>query len=155
MRAGRAQGYSFVVVLVLLALCMLGLSIAGPMWSQQARREREQDLLRIGNLYAQAIANYYHSSPGSVKQYPQRLEQLLADTRFVGMRRYLRTLYPDPIDTAQPWGLVLDSQQRIIGVYSRNEQSPIAEGALELGAVQLEPARRYSDWKFIAKVKKS
>lgn len=155
MRAGSQRGYSFVAVLVLLALCMLGLSVAGPMWSQQVRREREQELLRIGNLYAEAIAAYYHSSPGSLKQYPQRLEQLLVDTRYVGMRRYLRTLYADPVNPGQPWGLVLNAEQRIVGVYSRSEQAPIAEGVQELAATQLEPARRYADWKFIAKVKKS
>jgi type II secretory pathway pseudopilin PulG len=155
MRAGSQRGYSFVAVLVLLALCMLGLSVAGPMWSQQVRREREQELLRIGNLYAEAIGAYYNSSPGSLKQYPQRLEQLLVDTRYVGMRRYLRTLYPDPVNPGQPWGLVLDAEQRIVGVYSRSEQAPIAEGAQELAATQLEPGRRYADWKFIAKVKKS
>jgi type II secretory pathway pseudopilin PulG len=134
-----------VAVLVLLALCMLGLSIAGPLWSQQVRREREQELQRIGNLYAEAIAAYYNASPGSLKQYPQRLEQLLADTRYVGLRRHLRTLYPDPVNPGQPWGLVLDAEQRIVGVYSRSEQAPITEGA----------GSRYADWKFIAKVKKT
>jgi len=155
MRAGSQRGYSFVAVLALLALCMLGLSIAGPMWSQQVRREREQELLRIGNLYAQAIADYYHSSPGSLKQYPQRLEQLLVDTRYVGMRRYLRTLYPDPVNPGQPWGLVLDAQQRIVGVYSRSEQAPVAEGPLQLQATELAAARRYADWKFVARMPKT
>jgi type II secretory pathway pseudopilin PulG len=155
MRAGEQRGFSFVAVLALLALCMLGLAVAGPLWSQQVRREREQELLRIGNLYAQAIASYYQSSPGNVKQYPQRLEQLLLDSRFIGVRRHLRTLYPDPVNPGQPWGLVLDAEQRIVGVYSRSEQAPVAEGPLKLGATELEPARRYADWKFIAKVQKS
>jgi type II secretory pathway pseudopilin PulG len=153
MRAGsRTQGFTLVAVLVLLALCLLGLSIAGPIWSQRVRREREHDLLRVGSLYAQAIAAYYNDSPGSLKQYPLRLDMLLADTRFVGTRRYLRQLYPDPVNAGQPWGLVLDAQQRIVGVYSRSEAAPIAEGPLDLGAVQLPAAQHYSDWKFLVKV---
>jgi type II secretory pathway pseudopilin PulG len=150
----RSRGYSFVAVLALLALCMLGLAVAGPIWSQQIKREREQELLRIGNLYAQAIASYYNAGPGSLKQYPQRLEQLLADTRFVGLRRHLRSLYPDPVNPGQPWGLVLDGQQRIVGVYSRSEQAPVAEGARELSSVSLPAAHQYADWKFIARAEK-
>jgi type II secretory pathway pseudopilin PulG len=155
MRAGSrrpSRGFTLVTVLVLLALCMLGLSIAGPMWSQRVRREREHDLLRVGTLYAQAIAAYYAASPGSLKQYPQRLDMLLADSRFVGTRRYLRQLYPDPVNPGQPWGLLLDPQQRIVGVYSRSEATPIAERPLDLGSVQLAAAQRYSDWKFVTKV---
>jgi hypothetical protein len=50
---------------------------------------------------------------------------------------------------------VLDAQQRIVGVYSRSEQVPIAQGRLDLTATALDPAQRYTDWKFIAKVKKT
>jgi hypothetical protein len=131
---------------------MLGLSIAGPMWSQRVRHEREQQLLRMGALYAQAIAAYYNASPGSLKQYPPSMSALLSDSRFVGTRRYMRQLYPDPVNPGQPWGLVLDPQQRIIGVYSRSEAAPIAEGRLDLGVVRLDPAKHYSDWKFLAQV---
>jgi type II secretory pathway pseudopilin PulG len=153
MRVGSPQrGFTLVAVLVLLAVCMLGLAVAGPMWSQRVRREREQDLLQMGALYAQAIAAYYNSSPGSLKQYPRSLNMLLADARFVGTRRYLRQLYPDPVNPGQPWGLVVDSSQGIVGVYSRSEAAPIAGGPLDLGMVQLPAAQHYSDWKFLAQV---
>ena len=149
----RTRGFAFVAVLVLLALCMLGLSIAGPLWSQQLKREREQELLRIGALYAQALQSYRDSSPGSLKQYPQTLQALLYDTRFVGTQRHLRKLYADPMSNGKPWGLLLDKDQRITGVYSQSEDAPIAKGPLDLGSVLLDPARRYADWKFIPKPK--
>jgi type II secretory pathway pseudopilin PulG len=142
MRRGE-RGYTFIAVLALLAVCMLGVSLAAPVWSQQVKREREQELLRIGALYAQALASYRDASPGSLKQYPPRLEALLLDTRYVGVQRHLRKLYADPMNPGQPWGLVLDAEQRIVGVYSLSEEAPLAEGS----------ARRYSDWKFIAKGK--
>ena len=156
MRVGdrRAHsGFTFVGVLLLLALCMLGLAVAGPIWSQQVKREREQELLRVGALYAQALARYRDASPGSLKQYPPGLEALLLDTRFVGTERHLRKLYPDPMNPGSPWGLVLDADKRVIGVYSLSDEPPVAQGSLELGGVVLPPASRYSDWKFTLKTK--
>lgn len=149
----RQAGFTFVAVLLLLALCMLGLAVAGPLWSQQVKREREQELLRIGTLYAQALASYRDASPGSLKQYPKQLEALLLDTRFVGIRRHLRTLYADPVNPGQPWGMVLDTDGRVTGVYSLSPDVPIAQGSLDLGPFVLPPAQRYSDWKFMLKAK--
>lgn len=156
MRAGSESqaGFTLVAMLLLLALMMLGLSLAGPQWSQQLRREREQELLRVGSLYAQALARYRDMAPGSLKQYPARLEQLTLDTRFVGVARHLRELYPDPIDPSQPWGLVLDAEQRIVGVYSQSKQAPLAQGPIERPGLRLAPALRYSDWEFVAKPSK-
>lgn len=132
MRRGEA-GYTFVAVLVLLAVCMLGLSVAGPLWSDAVKREREQELKRIGSLYATALQTYRDASPGSLKQYPQRLDALLLDNRYVGIRRHIRKLYADPTNPNEPWGLVLDEQQRIRGLYSTS----------------------HPEWKFIAKTEES
>lgn len=159
MRSGEAlaaprqqpRGATLVLVLLLLALTSLGLSVVGPAWADQARYERERDLLRIGALYARALASYRAASPGSDKHHPERLEQLLADTRFVGTMRHLRKLYPDPLRPGAPWGLVKDAAGRIIGVYSQSDDAPIARGMQQLDGLTLPPARRYSDWKFIAK----
>jgi type II secretory pathway pseudopilin PulG len=132
---------------------MLGLAVVGPQWSQQVRREREQELLRIGTLYVQAIAEYRATSPGSLKQYPLRLQDLLVDTRFVGTARHLRELYTDPVNPKQPWGLVQNEEGRITGIYSLSDEAPLAERAIDLGTTVLAPAKHYSDWKFIVKTK--
>jgi len=154
MRVGKRRaesGYTFVAVLIALALIMLGLSIAGPLWSQQIRREREQELLRIGSLYADAIARYHDTSPGSLKQYPVELHSLLLDTRFVGVQRHLRQLYTDPVSPGQAWATVQDTEGRIIGVYSRSGDTPLGSGTRM--NPEFASAKHYSDWKFIAKVK--
>lgn len=156
MRAGERgaqRGFTFVAVLLLLALCMLGLAVAGPLWSQRAQREKERELLRVGALYARALASYRDASPGSLKEYPDRLEALLLDTRYIGTRRHLRALYPDPMNPGQPWGLVLDAEHRIVGVYSQSANAPVAQGPLDLGDISLKPAQRYSDWKFTVKTR--
>ena len=151
MPAGE-RGFAFVAVLMLLATVMLGLAVAGPLWSQQARRDKEQELLRVGALYARALASYRDRSPGSAKQYPARLDDLLEDRRFVGLMRHLRTLYPDPVNPGPPWGLVLDADQRITGVYSQSPIAPVIEGPVQTGSLKLAPARHYSDWKFSPQV---
>jgi type II secretory pathway pseudopilin PulG len=153
MRIGRTalRGFTFVAILLLLALVSLGLAAAGTVWSQASKRERERELMRIGTLYASAIASYYNAAPGSQKVYPERLELLLLDTRYVGTVRHLRRVYPDPIDPAQAWGLVRDPAGRITGVYSQSEEAPVAQGQILLDDRALPPAKRYKDWLFLAK----
>lgn len=144
------RGYTFVAVLVLLALVSLGLSFAGPTWSQQSQRDRERELLRVGVLYARALASYRDVSPGSLKMTPDTLDALLLDARFLGVMRHLRKLYPDPVNPGQPWGLVRDRAGHIIGVHSLSSELPQAQGRVVLDDRILPPARRYSDWVFLA-----
>jgi hypothetical protein len=127
--------------------------VAGPVWSAQLKREKEQELLRVGAMYARALGSYRDASPGSLRQYPDRLEALLLDTRYVGVRRHLRMLYADPTNPGQPWGLMLDADKHIVGVYSLSRDVPVAPGPLDLGSVTLPPAQHYSDWKFTLEAK--
>jgi type II secretory pathway pseudopilin PulG len=151
MRRGEPGGYSFVAVLVLLAIVSFGLAFIGPLWSQQAQREREQELLRIGTLYARALANYRDSSPGSAKQYPASLDALLVDTRFVGVVRHLREPYPDPVNAGQAWGLLRNEAGCIVGVHSLSTAAPLAQGAVAPDGTAMPAATQYSQWKFIAR----
>ncbi|HET7868498.1 MAG TPA: type II secretion system protein [Burkholderiaceae bacterium] len=154
MRAGRrhppgpAQGFTYVGLLAMLALLGIALSVVGPLWSDAVRREREQDLLRVGRLYAQALGAYQRNGPGSVQPYPETLEALLEDRRHLGTYRYLRQLYPDPIDPSRPWGLVRDSSNGIRGVYSTSALAPLRREALDLGDVTLPAAKSYQEWIF-------
>jgi type II secretory pathway pseudopilin PulG len=144
----RSAGFTYPVLLVAVAILGLGLAKLGPLWDESARRDREQELLRVGELYAQALADARKDSPGGEGAYPARLEDLLLDTRFVGTRRHLRRLYPDPLQPGRPWGLVRDARGAIIGVYSQDLRQPMALVALERGPVSLPAANRYSDWIF-------
>jgi len=150
-RLSRSAGFTYVWVLAAIVILSIGLAAVGPLWADQSRRERERELVRIGTLYAEAIARYRASSPGSLKQYPLSLEQLLADTRFAGTVRYLRKLYPDPLDPARPWGTVLDADGGIRGVFSRGAEQPLRREPLDLGTVVLPAAEHYDEWKFIVK----
>ena len=152
-RPRRGQrGFTFVWVLMAVAIFSVGLAVIGPKWSDDARRDKERELLRIGAKYAKAIAAYRAASPGSVKNYPPKLESLLSDERMVSMTRYLRKLYADPLDPARPWGVVRGPDGSVRGVYSQADAVPLNTEAIDLGVLALPPAQRYSDWKFVPKI---
>ncbi len=144
-------GFTLVWVLAAIAILSVGLAAIGPQWADQARRDREQDLLRVGQLYAQALAHYRAVSPGSLKQYPSDLQQLLLDNRFAGTQRHLRKLYPDPLDPARPWGLMRGPDGGILGVFSQSADAPLRRESLDLEGLVLPIAQRYDEWKFIAR----
>lgn len=143
------QGFTYIAVLV--ALLLLGLASQGVVQyaSQQAQRGREAELLRIGQAYVAAIGSYYEATPGTVKRWPQRLEDLLDDHRQVALRRHLRELYPDPVARSSNWTLIRASDGGIQGVSSTSSQLPIRTAAVELPGISLVAATRYSDWRFV------
>jgi type II secretory pathway pseudopilin PulG len=145
------RGFAYVVVLAMVAIMGIGLAAMGPLWAEEGQREREDELLRVGQLYADAIVSYHRASPGAVKFYPGSLEVLLSDTRFVGTKRHLRALYPDPVGSGRPWGLLRGADGGIRGVYSQSDIVPLRRVAIDLGSLSLAPASKYSDWQFIAK----
>lgn len=156
MRAGsfssREGGFTYVWVLAMVAMIGVGLAAMGTLYSEQARREREQDLIRIGSLYAQAIASYYRMSPGSEKRFPPSIDALLLDTRFVGNVRHLRKAYADPVSPWHAWGLVKGTDGTLRGVFSTNEAAPLRREPLDLGITVLPVASHYRDWPFVPKV---
>lgn len=153
LQAGESRGFTYVWVLAAIALLSIGLAAMGPRWADAAKREREQELLRVGSLYAGAITTYYAAAPGSFRQYPPELKDLLEDTRRVGTLRHVRKLYADPLAPARPWGLVRSADGGITAVFSQSEDAPLHAAPLEINVAVLSPARRYSDWKFGPKVK--
>jgi len=148
-RCQPESGFTYIAVLV--ALLMMSLATQGVLTyvSQQSQREREADLLRIGQAYVQAIGAYYEATPGSVKRWPKTLEDLLEDRRLVSIRRHLREIYPDPITRLPDWNLLRARDGGIEGLRSRSELTPIRSGAMDLGNVKLEAASRYADWQFV------
>lgn len=150
---GKSRGYTLVALLATLAVISVGLSVVGPLWSARQKQEREEDLLRIGLLYARAIAAYQTDAPGTSKDFPTSLNQLVLDKRFAGVTRYLRAIYPDPTAPLQPWGLLRNSSGQLIGVYSQSSGKPIRQSGVSIpdarfGNLLLQPAEHYSDWKF-------
>ena len=154
MKAGkpcRAGGFTYFGALFLVMLMGLGLSGALQFWSTAKERERERELLWVGNQYARALQSYYRESPGT-KQFPQHLEQLIDDRRFPTPRRHLRKLYPDPITKSAEWGLVMSPDGRIAGVHSLSEAEPRKKAEFPRRWEDFQARSKYSEWRFVADV---
>lgn len=150
-RPGRPRQDGFTLLALLAGMVVLALATQAVMFnlSQQAQREREEELLRIGRAYVTAIRDYYEQSPGVVKRWPPTLADLQDDRRFVGMRRHMREAYADPVARSTDWGLVRGEDGGIQGVYSLSERATIRTTAIDLGVVTVGPAERYADWRFV------
>ncbi|MBH3429859.1 type II secretion system protein [Pseudomonas alkylphenolica] len=142
-------GFTYLGVLLLIAVSAIALSSTVTLWSTQALRERERDLLWVGTQYAQALRSYYRNSPG-LAQYPQTLDELLEDPRYPNVKRHLRRLYPDPITGSDDWGLVRSIDGRITGVYSRSVQAPMKQTGFAAQWSDFEGLTHYADWQFVA-----
>ena len=134
-------------VLMLIAIAGIGMAGVGIVWQQDAQREKEKELLFIGDAYRKAIASYYESSPSAAKQFPQTLDDLLLDKRFPNTKRHLRKLYADPITRNTPWGLI-KQQERITGIYSVSKLAPIKKFGFPAQYESFSTALEYNEWKF-------
>lgn len=114
----RERGFTYLVALFLVAASGLGLAVTAEAWSQKRQREKEAELVWVGNQFRQAIGFYYERSPGSVKRYPEKLEDLLEDKRFLTTQRYLRRVYADPITGKTDWELIRAPAGGVMGVRS-------------------------------------
>ena len=149
MSAGsRERGFTLAGALLLVAALGAGMAAYGEFASHAAQREKEQELLFVGNQFRQAIAAYYEGTPGAVKRFPKKLDELLQDQRHPTVRRHLRRLYADPITGKREWGLVQAPEGGIMGVYSLSQAQTIKSGAFALRDRAFEGAGRYSDWQF-------
>ena len=145
----RARGFTYLAVLFIVAILMGGLALVGEVWETSARREKEAELLFIGNQYRRAIGLFYDSTPGGVKRYPRTLEDLVKDPRQPATQRHLRKFYPDPITRKVEWGFVKAPDGGIQGVHSLSEEKPLKIGGFRVRDAGLEGAQKYADWKFI------
>ena len=141
------KGFTFIGILLLVAIAGVALAAAGELWSTASKREKEAQLLFVGDEFRRAIGSYYESSPGA-KQFPQQLEDLLEDHRFPLVRRHLRKVYLDPITGTTKWGLVKQGD-RIMGVYSASADKPLKIANFKREDEGLKGSSTYADWRFV------
>ncbi len=141
--------YGVVYVWMLVSLIFLSLGIG--YWSSNyailKQREKEQELLRIGLIYRNAIYQYYKNSPGGVKSFPVKLDDLLKDPRSLEVRRYLRKLEKDPI-TSLSFEVVRNTHGEIINVHSVSDKKVIKKKGFPIELNSFEQAKSYRDWLF-------
>ncbi len=152
----------FVYLWAMFAVTIAGVVLAGTSqtWQVKIQREKEQELLFIGEEFRNAFMSYYDSSPGNPKEYPDTLEELLQDTRGPVMKRHLRKVYTDPMTMEEDWGLVEESPPEessgmgsnvkggIVGVYSLSNKKPIKKENFPEHFAGFSEAETYQDWAF-------
>ncbi len=148
LKAGRHNaGFTYIGLLFLVAMMGLVLTQAAAMWQTLQQRDKEEELLFVGDQFRRAIARYYAAGGG----YPRQLEDLVQDPRFPGVRRFLRKVYRDPITGGTEWGLVKAPGDLITGVYSLSEAQPIKQAEFSKADLAFEGKTKYSEWVFLPK----
>jgi type II secretory pathway pseudopilin PulG len=92
----RQAGYAMAALLVALAVMAVMMSVALPVWRQEARRQKEDELVWRGTQYVRAIRMYTAKMGGAL---PPSYDALLQG-------HFLRKKYKDPItnDDFEPLG---------------------------------------------------
>ena len=145
----RDGGFTYVGLLVLVALIGVMLAAAGEVASTAAQREREAQLLWAGHEYRAAIGRYWNQR----RTYPQSLQDLLgaapgtASDSAVPVH-YIRRLYADPMSNAVDWALVPAPSGGIMGVASSSKRAPLKTGHFDDVDRDFDKATSYNDWQF-------
>jgi type II secretory pathway pseudopilin PulG len=156
MATGRAvggkycRGFTYVALLLGVAIVGVWIAATASVWHLTLQREKEQELLFIGNEFRAAINHYWRSSGATARRYPMHLEDLLQDERLAEKRRHLRRIYTDPMTGKSEWGLIRLKDGQIIGVRSLSEQEPIKKAGFRVRDQGFVGKTRYTDWLFIA-----
>lgn len=147
--ARRENGFTYLVLLAVVAVMGVVLAAAGEVWHTAQKREKERELLFVGDQFRRAFNLYRLHTPGNARHYPMSLEDLLKDPRAPGVKRYLRKIYADPVTGSTRWGLLRGANGEIFGVHSLSEDEPLKKSGFSLANAQFEGRTKYSDWVFM------
>jgi type II secretory pathway pseudopilin PulG len=140
----REAGFTYIGLLILIALIGIALAAVGETASSIARHERERELLFIGHEYRNAIGRFYQKN----RRYPFELAELLESNTGPMPSHYLRRLYRDPMTGEADWTLVPAGAQGFMGVASRSTKEPLKKTGFDLADESFEQAATYADWSF-------
>lgn len=146
----QMQG-GFLYLLLMMAVAALGgaAAVLAVEWHTDIQRDRERQLLFVGNQIRNAIIAYYEEAPPQSSRFAFSLEDLLKDPRTPSTQRFLRKIYRDPITTRAEWGLVKGANGEIYGVHSLSDDEPIKHANFSLANRAFEGKMKYSEWVFI------
>lgn len=144
----RQAGFTLLGLILLIAVLGIGLAALGVMWHTASQREKEKELLFIGDQYRQAIESFWRLSPSGIKRLPKNFEELLVDPRFPNTVRHLRRIYRDPMTNSLEWGLVKDTDEGIYGVHSLSDKQPFKSSGFAQHYAYFEGAKSYREWLF-------
>ncbi|MBL8324628.1 MAG: type II secretion system protein [Rubrivivax sp.] len=144
------RGVVLLALLLVMALMGLALMSTVEVSATAGQREREQELLFVGDQYRQAIERYYWAAPpGRPRTLPAGVAQLLLDDRYPQPVQHLRRAYEDPFGEPE-WGLVRIGG-RLAGVRSVAAVAPIKRANFPERYAAFAEASEVSQWIFLFK----
>lgn len=143
------RGFTYLGLLAVVAITGIGAAALGTLWHTAQQRDKERELLAIGEEMRHAIAAYVTSPGVGRRMYPRRFQDLLLDPRHPNVVRHLRRVYVDPMTGKDEWGLVRAADGGIMGVHSLSEAAPMKTAGFASAYSAFEGARRYSEWQFV------
>lgn len=171
-RAPREAGFTYVGLIVLVAI--VGLVGAATLKADALLRRAaaEQELLEIGAAFSEALKSYAEATPRGQPPYPPSLQELLKDPRSPAVRRHLRKIFVDPVTGKAEWGIVYagagigsgnggnggnnggnggnNNGGGVLAVYSLSNAKPLKVANFDARFANLENREHLSDWKFAA-----
>lgn len=148
-RRHRQGGFTYLALLFLVAGLGIASATVAESWATLSRREKEQQLLFVGNQYREALRRYHDALPDAPDPYPAKLDDLLRDPRFPQTRRYLRQLYPDPMTGENDW-ILIRRAGRIVALHSRADGIPFKQDGFAPRDEEFRSAASYRQWVFSA-----
>ena len=148
MSSRAQQGFTYIFVLLLVALLSLGLATIGQVWHTTQMREKEAELLFVGDQFRQAIVAYHKQNSNVGDGFPKTLDELLQDTHQPTVQRYLRKIYADPFSNTTEWGLVKTPAGGIVAVYSQAKGVPLKQAGFRSEYAEFAGAESYAMWRF-------
>jgi type II secretory pathway pseudopilin PulG len=148
----RQTGFTYIAMLIAVAIVGVWLAATANVMHLSVQREKEQELLFIGQQYRLALERYSKSGVGSARRFPTRLEDLLLDERALAKKRYLRRIYVDPMTGLPEWGVIRQGDGQITGIHSLSTQEPLKKSGFSVRDASFTGKLTYSEWVFAATV---
>ena len=120
-RATRPRGFTYLWLLLLVAIGSVSLVALGQLWHTTGQRERERELIFRGEQIARGLAAYHAASGVGPPRWPRTLDEVVQDKRGPVDRHHLRQRYADPMAPDGQWALITDGQGGITGVHSTSQ----------------------------------
>jgi type II secretory pathway pseudopilin PulG len=149
MNRSRNSGFTYIGILLTIALIGTALAAVGGSWALQKRRANEAQLLYVGDAYRRAIMSYYNETPFGAHQYPTSLADLTHDTRGTRVLRHLREAYVDPLTGRADWEVISHPDGSILGIASRASGRPLKQANFGEQEAAFENASCFCDWQFV------
>ena len=157
-KARRQSGFAYFGLLFSVTAAALAVSTGSHLLGNEARRQKELQLLNCGDAIRRAIESYHATNAAGMHPFPARLEWLIRDPHQPTVKRHLRRICVEPMQEhglegfkkMGGWALILDINNQIVGVHPESMRQPLKRSGFATPYEEFRNAQHYADWRFVA-----